>query len=223
MGRMFLFVGIGTILMLVLSVLRRKQYDLPLWKSIVIPFLLTIFGVTGTMILFFIETGYFGGISFYGSVLLIPVLLIPTAWLLRVPYGAITDYSVPQICIMLAVMKVHCFISGCCGGIMIAGGAARFPSQIAEMLVAIALAIVIILLDNQGYMENRLYGIYFLTYGILRFGLNFLRDGIKPFVWFIPAGHFWSIISICLGIAWILLCKPKGVEVPKVGDQKNAV
>ena len=206
MGRTFLFVGIGTVLMLALSVARRKRYDFPLWKSIIIPFMLTVFGVTGAMILAFIESGHFGGISFYGSVLLIPVLLIPTAYLLKIPYGKITDCSVPQICIMLAVMKVGCFVSGCCGGITIAGGTARFPSQIAEMLVAIALAVVIILLDSQGYMENRLYGVYFLTYGILRFGLNFLRDGIKPFVWIIPAGHFWSIISIALGVAWIVIC-----------------
>lgn len=199
--------------MLILSVFRRKQYSLPLWKSIVIPFLLTIFGVTGTMILFFIETGRFGGISFYGSVLLIPVLLIPTAWLLRVPYGKITDYAVPQICIMLSVMKVSCFITGCCGGIALytspAGDIVHFPSQIVELVVSLLICALILYLDKRRVLENRLYGVYFLVYGILRFGLNFLRDGIKPFVWIVPAGHFWSLISIGLGIAWILLYNRK--------------
>ena len=212
MGK-YIFIGIGTLLMLILSVFRRKQYNLPLWKSIAIPFLLTLFGVTGTMILYFVETGRFGGISFYGSVLLIPILLIPTAWLLRIPYGAITDYSVPQICIMLAVMKVGCLIGGCCGGIALytspAGNVVHFPSQIAEMLLALLMAIFILYLDSQKLMKNRIYGVYFLAYGILRFGLNFLRDGIKPFVWIIPAGHFWSLISIGLGIAWILLYNHK--------------
>lgn len=200
--------GIGTVLMLALSVARRKRYDFPLWKSIIIPFMLTVFGVTGAMILAFIESGHFGGISFYGSVLLIPVLLIPTAYLLKIPYGKITDCSVPQICIMLAVMKVNCLVSGCCGGIALytsqIGDAVHFPSQTVELAVSLLICAFILHLDERRILVNRFYGVYFVIYGILRFGLNFLRDGIKPFVWIIPAGHFWSIVSIILGAAWIL-------------------
>ena len=223
MGRIFLFVGIGTALMLVLSIIKRKQYDLPWWKTVIIPFLLTLFGVSGAMILFFIESGRFGGISFYGSVLLIPVLLLPAAKLLKMPYGTLTDFSVPQICIMLAVMKVHCLISDCCGGICLSNPDAAnpiyFPSQIAEMIVALAIGAFVLYLDSQKLFKGRLYGVYFLVYGILRFSLNFLRRGLTPFVWFIPAGHFWSLISIGLGIAWILLYKPKGSEVPEIEEQ----
>ena len=223
MGKTFLFILIGTALMLVLSIIRRKQYDFPWWKTVIIPFLLTLFGVLGAMILFFVENGRFGGISFYGSVLLIPVLLLPAAKLLKVSYGILTDFSVPQICLMLAVMKVHCFISDCCGGICLSNpGAANpiyFPSQIAEIIVSMLIATLILYLDSRKLFKGRLYGVYFLVYGILRFALNFLRRGLTPFVWFIPAGHFWSLISIGLGIAWILLYKPKVTEVPKIEEQ----
>lgn len=216
----FIFIGIGTALMLVLSILRRKQYNLPLWKSIVIPFILTIFGVTGTMILYFIETGRFGGISFYGSVLLIPILLIPAALLMKIPYGAITDYAVPQICLMLAVMKIHCFVSGCCGGICLNSvKEIYFPSQITELIVSLLIAALIMYMDSQKWFKGKLYGVYFLVYGVLRFALNFLRIGITPFVWFIPAGHFWSLISIGLGIAWILLYKSKEPKEPITEEQ----
>ncbi len=212
MGERYLFIGIGTALMLVMSILRRKQYKFPLWKSILLPFLLTIFGVVGAMVLYLIESGSFGGISFYGSVLLIPVLLIPAALLLKIPYGEITDYSVPQICLMLAVMKIHCFVSGCCGGICLnAEKEIYFPSQIAELIVSLLIAALILYMDSQKWLKGRLYGVYFLIYGVLRFTLNFLRIGIKPFIWIIPAGHFWSIISIILGILWIMFLSPENV------------
>ena len=227
MTERFIFIGIGTALMLLLSLLRKKQYNLPWWKAVAIPFVLTIFGVAGAMILAFIENGRWGGISFYGSVLLIPALLILAAIFLKIPYGELTDFSVPQICLMLAVMKVHCFVSGCCGGICLytpeVGDPVYFPSQIVESILALAMAAFILYLDSQKLFKGRLYGVYFLAYGILRFALNFLRIGIKPFVWFIPAGHFWSLISIGLGIAWILLLKPKVVQETESEDQSTDV
>lgn len=227
MSKMFFFVGIGTLLMLILSILRRKQYNFPLWKSIIIPFLLTIFGVTGAMILAFVENGRWGGISFYGSVLLIPILMFPTALLMKISFGEISDYSVPQICIMLAVMKVHCFVSGCCGGICLyapeVGTPIYFPSQIAELILSLLIGALVLYLDSQKWLKGRLYGVYFLVYGILRFALNFLRIGIKPFVWFIPSGHFWSLISIGLGIAWILLYKSKITSKTQTEGLKDAV
>lgn len=224
MGRIMLFVGIGTAAMLCLSILRRKQYDLPLWKAIVLPFLLTLFGVSGAMILFFVESGRFGGISFYGSVLLIPALLFPASKLIKISYGKITDYSVPQICLMLAVMKIHCFVSGCCGGICLNPEKnVFFPSQIAELIVSLLIAALILYMDSQKWFKGKLYGVYFLVYGVLRFALNFLRIGISPFVWIIPAGHFWSLISIALGIAWILLYKKKEPELLTTEEQSTDV
>lgn len=212
MKERFIFIGIGTALMLLISLLlQKKRYELPWWKAIVLPFILTICGVTGTMLLYFVETGRFGGISFYGSVLLIPVLLFPIGKLLKIPYGKITDCAVPQIFIMLAVMKVHCFVSGCCGGICLFtaenGVDVHFPSQIVEVVIALAITAVALYMSHEHMFDDRLYAVFFIVYGSLRFVLNFFRDGIKPFLWFIPAGHLWSIVSIGIGISWLWIWK----------------
>ena len=74
-------------------------------------------------------------------------------------------------------------------------------------------------MDSQKWFKGRLYGVYFLIYGVLRFALNFLRRGTTPFVWIIPAGHFWSLISIGLGITWILLYRSKEPQTPKKEEQ----
>ena len=195
--------------MLLLSLFRRKKYDLPLWKAIVFPVLLTISGVIGTMLLAFIENGEWGGISFYGAVLLIPICMIPISLLLKMPYRKALDYSVPQICSMLACMKVSCFLTGCCGGILLyttaEGKEVFFPSQIVEIFVALIILAFILFLDTKKIFNNSLYGVFFLVYGFLRLILNFFRGGIEPFVWILPAGHLWSIVSILIGVCWICI------------------
>ena len=220
MKERYIFIGIGAVIMLILSIIRRKEYDLPLWKAIVIPFIVAACGALGAMLLYFVESGgSFGGVSFYGGVILVPVLLYPFSKLLKMPYGKITDYIVPQGCIMLASMKVSCLVTGCCGGICLNPFTQMyFPSQLVEMIIALLIAVFIIYLDHLKLLKGRLCGAYLLLYGILRFVLNFLRDGLTPFVWIIPAGHFWSLISIAAGIAWFLLYKEKEPQAQAIED-----
>lgn len=194
--------------MLVLSLLRRKKYELSLWKAIVIPFALTVFGVAGTMILAFIESGSWGGISFYGSVFLIPVGMFFFSLLIREKYSHVLDFSVTQICAMLAVMKVLCLKSGCCYGIMITESF-QFPSQMVEVFTGFGLMVLFLVLEVKGMFKGELYPLYFLVYGGMRFVLNFFRGGISPFVWILPAGHFWSIIAMLIGFTSLMIMEKR--------------
>jgi prolipoprotein diacylglyceryltransferase len=146
MLKKLLFILIGTAAMMILSLLRRKKYRLSLWKAILTPFVLTIFGVLGTLVLFFIETGQWGGVSFYGSVFLIPVGLLLYSWLIKEKYTHVLDFSVTQICAMLACMKISCLVDGCCFGILLFqhtnGQMIRFPSQIIEMIVSVCIMLI---------------------------------------------------------------------------------
>lgn len=215
-----IFIIFGTATMLILSLFRSQMYELSLWKAIVFPIMLAICGVTGTVILGFIETGEWNRISFYGSVFLIPLLLPIVALVLRVPYRRTLDYSVPQICIMLATMKIKCWLAECCGGrvVTIEGMDLEFvfPSQIIEMINALFIMIFVLSLEYRGNLKGRLYGVFFLLYGVTRFVLNFGRGGLTPFIWFIPAGHFWSIISMLIGIIWLSADLQKRDEVSNV-------
>jgi hypothetical protein len=71
-----LIVSGGTIGMFILMLLRRKAFpQIKLWKLPIISVLLTIAGVAGAMLMHFIEQGSFGGTSFFGAILFIPVLI----------------------------------------------------------------------------------------------------------------------------------------------------
>lgn len=200
------FIMIGTAAMLALSLLRTKKYAFPLWKSIIIPFLLTISGVLGAMILYLVEQGEWGGISYYGSIMLIPLLMLPVSAVLRIKYSKFLDFAVPQICAMLVSMKVHCFVSGCCSGVYLyttsVGKEVFFPSQMVEMILSLVLMCLFIYLENRNLFHGICYPCYFIIYGICRLILNFFRAGTTPFVWIIPAGQFWSLVVIIIGLAW---------------------
>lgn len=202
--------------MLVLSLIRRIKHEISLVKAIITPIMLTISGVVGTMLLYFIETGKWGGISFYGSVFFIPLCMIPYSLIIKEKIVKILDFSVPQICIMLAAMKVNCLTSGCCYGIELFtkndGTIVRFPSQFIEMIVALGIMIIFIYLVNTGKYTGRHYALFFVLYGIIRFALNFLRGDLSAFISILPAGHFWSIIAMIIGTVWLFIAdrkKPK--------------
>ena len=96
--------------MVLISLFKFDSYKIKRKKAILLSFVLTLSGVIGAYLLYFIENGTFGGISFYGSVLLIPILLFPVSFIFKVEYKKLLDFSVPQICIMLASMKTLCYI-----------------------------------------------------------------------------------------------------------------
>lgn len=194
--------------MIIISILQRKNSDLSLVKSIILSVFLVFFGVLGTILLSYIENGTWGGISFYGSVFIIPLVLPVLSILFKERYAKLLDYSVPQICAMLCVMKINCFICGCCGGkflyISQSGDNVYFPSQIIESIIALILTIVFIFITNKHSVQHYVYPLFFIVYGSARLILNFFRAISDTFVWIIPAGHFWSMLSIIIGFVFLI-------------------
>ena len=202
--------SIGTLLMIIVMVICRKWRHTPLWKTIVVPFLLMVAGVAGVRLLFYIENGSFDGTSFYGAVLFVPIMFVIVKLVFFMPYGQLMDLCAPSECIMLAVMKVQCIVNGCCWGrilcINAAGEEIRFPSQIVEMAVALILVVVLILMMRNPKNHGKIYPFYMILYGSSRFVLNLLRE-TTDFIWILPAGNVWSIVSIAAGLLWLYILK----------------
>ena len=194
-------IGIGMVAMMLLMVQRRKLYpDVPIWKMIALGFLLTIAGVVGTMLMYFIENGSFGGTSFFGALLFVPLLIIP-AMLLRIPYKTILDLCAPSEALMLSIMKLDCLANGCCVGKYLPRFVFQFPSQIVEMIAS--LGVMFVLLGLEKKQRTHLYAWYLLLYGVTRGILNWFRYGTKPWLWILPNSIVWSIVSIVIGILWL--------------------
>ena len=191
--------------MIVLSVYRNKSYEFKLYQLIILNLIIVITGTAGTMLMYFVETGEWGGTSFFGSVFLIPVVLSISAAGFKMTVWNMLDFCAPQICIMLAVMKIRCYVSGCCAGKVFFFGSEnnilfRFPSQIAEGTVILIILYALIYWEKRNINVDKLYPCFLILYGITRFILNSFRAGLSSFVWILPNGHFWSLVAITLGL-----------------------
>ena len=188
-----------------------SAYRFKVWKILVSSVILTLAGVLGAKLMYLIENGSFDGTSFYGAVFLPPLIMYFVAKLLSIPEKKLVDLCAPAECIMLALLKVQCLRSGCCGGRTfhtLSGAEFIFPSQIAELITGLVIMVALLLIMNRRKNVGKIYPIYMIIYGILRFILNLFRK-TTPFIWILPAGNFWSIISIAVGIIWCSVLSPK--------------
>ena len=202
--------------MLVVMLFARKRYYpvVAIWKVFLTDIVILIFGVCGAKLLCYVELGHFQGTSYYGAVFTVPPALLLLAAAVRTKPSDLLDLAAPAGCVMLATLKILCFLSQCCYGIVLwiaqDGTAIRFPSQIAEFCNALLLMAVLLRLMRRDTMHGRIYPMYLLLYGISRFCLNLLRE-TTPFLFGLPAGNFWSLIAIFIGGVWLWLTRrPKG-------------
>lgn len=204
------FIAIGTLLMGFPFVIVGRRYGIPLWKCLVLTPILTVVGVVGTVLMFWVETGAYGtiGSSFYGAVFFVPPVFFLLALLFRVPYGRLMDLCALGECAMLTMMRVNCLRSGCCSGrylCTVAQVDVHFPSQIVEGVTVLVIAYVLWCWTvDYPHRRGQLYGWYLVLYGTTRFVLNFLRaEWQSPTR--IPMGTVWSVIAVGLGALWLFL------------------
>ena len=202
-------IGLGALAMCISMLLRKKQFpQVAIWKMAVLTVWLTITGVLGTMILAYIELGTIGGTSFYGAVLLVPVLILP-ALLMKLSYKDILNLCAPAECAMLLVMRFDCLDKGCCFGKYLPSLEIQFPSQIAEMVVAVSIMAVLIRMHVKN-RQTQLYPWYMILYGLCRAVLQCFRyGGLEPWFLGLSQGHLWSLLSVAVGIGWLLLSRSR--------------
>lgn len=210
---LFIVLLIGTAVMLIPIMIQSKWYQIKLWKSIPIAFILTIAGTVGTKIWFLIENGNIAGQSFYGAVFVVPFVFLLIAKLVRVPYDQLMDLCAPAECAMLGIMKTQCFTSGCCGGrevfVNAQGTAIIFPSQIVELITALVILVALMLLSRKDQNRGMIYPLYMVIYGATRFVLNYFRAGDGVFALGLAPGAFWSVCALLLGVVWLVINKAK--------------
>ncbi len=189
--------------------LQMKFYALNPWKSIVVSLSLVIAGVIGSKIWFFVENLSFGGRSFYGAIVFAPLVYLPVSRLMKIPYLCCLDFGCTGGCMALAAVKVECLRSGCCGGYIMYIDEnhmyVRFPSQIVEMANFLVIAIILFLLSKKQKYQGEIFPIFLVLYGTTRFVLNFFRDEAVLYALGLTAGSFWSLCSVIIGVAWLLI------------------
>jgi phosphatidylglycerol:prolipoprotein diacylglycerol transferase len=152
-----------------------------------------------------------GGFVFYGG-LIFALIFIATYKLLKFPLTEFTLWAMlPALTFGHAIGRIGCLLAGCCFGKETSlwwgielHGAHRHPTQALE---AIGLFLIAFLVLKSGPSLKTLAK-YFLSYGALRFGIEFLRGDEIRGLWgpFTPS-QWISLTLIVAGLFSIYLLK----------------
>lgn len=209
MDKRTFFILLGTAAALLLSLLRRKKYDYSAIKVLILTPIFIAIAAGGAILMGLIESGFIGNVSLYGCLFITAVAIPILCLITKDDMGKMHDFYVAPICLMMSVLRANCLVAGCCYGIELFeqadGSIVRFPSQIVELITSLLLMVMFLCFEKKQLFKGKHYPLFFIAYGITRFILNFFRGDKPAFVWFIPSGHFWSIVAIAIGLMWLIL------------------
>ena len=145
------------------------------------------------------------------SILLGEIILIAAnpVWRARMP--DLLDVVAPATALGHSIGRLACFAVGCCYGVPALGlpwavtfiggsSASRYPDlplhpvQLYESLGCFLIALLLLKLRQQSAMRGALVWVYLLSYGLLRFGIEFFRGDPRPMVGILSLNQV-----ICLG------------------------
>lgn len=200
------FLAVGAVSMLVLTLWRRQRYNFSVLSACVFSVVLLAVGVLGAKLLFFVESSFtsFEGMSFFGSVYLV-MLLMPIAGLLfRLKPAQMLDACAPCVASIISFMRFGCFCAGCCGGVMCIVGGYKFhwPTQLIEGFGDLWILALLLSLERQKDTNGKLYPMFLLTYGSLRFVIEFFRATPKNMLGF-SEGQWLALMGILISALWI--------------------
>ena len=158
-------------------------------------------GLTGGFLLYRLTGGTGFGLAFYGGLL----GGLPGAGLgAYLTKARLSDYVLPMLPglpLAHAFGRVGCFLGGCCYGIELQSGA-RFPVQLLEAALLLGIFAALLLYGRGSRPAAKTAGLYFLLYGLCRFGDEFLRgDEIRGFIGFFSVSQWISLFLIAAGCA----------------------
>lgn len=209
----WLMFAVGVFTMGVLTVRRRERYALSVPKALLFTLLLAVCGVMGTKLLYILENWRevvengltLGGLSFFGAVFLIPPLMAVLGLPLGLKPGWSLDACAPCVAVMIACMRVGCFLSGCCGGWEMTLGNFHFhwPTQAMESLGDFCILGLLLQMEGRDAHPGKRYAVFLVGYGLLRFFVEFLRDTPKDWLG-LAHGQWFAILGGLVGAAVLL-------------------
>ena len=181
------------------------------YAAIPLAILHTLYGVLCVKLFAFAESGFdgdkFGGMSLFGAVFLMPPAYWLGAKLTKRKNSDVFDVFVVCMVFTLLCARCNCLFAGCCKGIVIPGSENRYPTREIEIAFYLILLEVLIYLTRKKKAEGKLYPIYMVSYGALRFVLEFFRESDQLST--LHRAHYWSILCFLIGLTALLILRKK--------------
>jgi len=215
-----LFMLLGIVSMVVVNLFRAKSFGVSKLKSVAISITNNVGAFAGAKLLFVLENidnlkngSSLGGFSLYGTIFFLPLFMLITYNMYGMGKDEFFNFSTPGVLMELAFYRTGCLLAGCCYGIVAGWGIAmahspevlRVPVQLIEIVFDLGIfAMLLCVQKKQFFRKGLLYPLFMISYGVVRFVLEFFRVNQ---VWFLGLtnSHLASVISIAIGCVWIIL------------------
>ena len=158
------------------------------------------------------------GFVFYGGFLGATIGVVTYARLEKLPIGTLADAFAPSIALGHAFGRLGCFFEGCCYGracalpwaVALPGHThALHPTQLYEAAGNLVIFAGLSVLYRRRKFTGQIWWLYVLSYGVLRFGVEFFRGDYEV--------HYFGIFTITQVIAGVMVAASALVLCGKTG------
>ena len=183
--------------------LYRKRLHIGIIAVVIISVLHVLYGVFCVKAFAFLEsgaeTGSFSKMSIFGAVFFMPVAYFFGAKLTKRKQSDVFDIFTICTVFTLACSRVNCLVSGCCSGIPFFGMNYCWPTREIEIVYYFLFIILLAPRILKGKTNGEVYPLYMLSYGALRFLLEFVR--VSSSLSLLHLTHLWAAIALILGLS----------------------
>jgi phosphatidylglycerol:prolipoprotein diacylglycerol transferase len=129
----------------------------------------------------------------------------------RLATWKIADIVTPYIALGYAIVRTGCLLNGCCYGLPTTvpwalrcaanDSTLRHPTQIYSMAGSLVLFFILRSLRRHRQFPGFLFCLYLVLYSILRFGVEYFREGAKIYPWLSLA----QVVCVVLALSGLLV------------------
>lgn len=183
----------------------RKRLQIKWYEALPIAILHDIVGYAAMRLLAIIEVG--GDISraanmrLFGAVFVLPVLYYFVARIKKKKISLVMDIAAVCLVIGFVFGRFNCLVSGCCTGSRLPFCNLHWPLREIELLYYGVFLLYYCRRIHLGKTNGEVYAIFMITYGILRFILEWFRVEYTTSIGVFHLAHIWALITLLLGVS----------------------
>ena len=183
----------------------RQRLRIKWYTALIVATIHTLFGVLCMHLWALMEGGFDPdtsvGLRLYGGIFVLPIAYLCLAKVAKRPISEILDVGAISTLIGMIYARGTCMVGGCCVGNLIGTLSVRWPIREIELLYYAVFLIYYAAKVHAGKTYGQVYPVYLLSYGTLRFALEWVREEYTGSIGILRLAHLWSIISIIIGAA----------------------
>lgn len=214
------FIMIGDIFIMCLyCIAYRKRINISCAFAFFTGVIIFVLSFIGAKIMYILENVEYikengleiGGLSFFGVVFFLPLAIPVVGMLLHKKPMDYLEFITPPMLLYLAIFRIGCFTSGCCEGLHIRAynHYVNIPAQLIECALDLFFLTFLEWLIAEEKCKGRIYFVFMIGYGSIRFLLEFIRTNSRFWGIFTRA-HGWALLSVIIGIiCYVVISKKK--------------